>query len=66
MNLMIKQRKMRSPVDVGFRYLVRIHFCDLRLHGERPKVVVDAHNFILLNGEYGIMEYRDYVMAVKG
>ncbi|KAL1538820.1 non-specific serine/threonine protein kinase [Salvia divinorum] len=61
----------KTPVDVGFRYLVRIHFCDLRLHGEGLKVliddvIVDANISIQWDDEYGIIEYRDYVTAVKG
>ncbi|XP_042025929.1 receptor-like protein kinase FERONIA [Salvia splendens] len=61
----------KTSVDVGFRYLVRIHFCDLGLQGEGLKVlldevIVDVNISVEWDDEYGIIEYRDYVMAVKG
>lgn len=61
----------KKPLDVGFRYLIRIHFCDLGLRSANLKVlvdkmIVDDNISSQQDNEYGNLKYRDYVVSVKG
>ncbi|KAL3813479.1 hypothetical protein ACJIZ3_014747 [Penstemon smallii] len=64
-------------VDVGFRYLVRIHFCELGLKMAETRnvmfkvivneMIVDSEiDLIKERNENGYLWYRDYVVVIKG
>ncbi|XP_052626633.1 putative receptor-like protein kinase At5g39000 [Lactuca sativa] len=65
----------KLPVDFGFRYLIRIHFCQYepvkRSNGEFDVIVnnqiaeknVDVSKW---SGGYGIAVYKDYVTIMRG
>ncbi|KAF3631017.1 putative HUA2-like protein 1-like [Capsicum annuum] len=65
------------PLDLGFRYLVRLHFCEMETaitnEGERNFTVVinnqkaeDEADVIKWSGGHGISVYRDYVAIMEG
>ncbi|MCD7454064.1 hypothetical protein HAX54_023381 [Datura stramonium] len=65
------------PLDLGFRYLVRLHFCDIEPamtnEGERNfTIVINNHkaegeaDVIRWSGGHGIPVYRDYVAIMEG
>ncbi|KAK4367680.1 hypothetical protein RND71_011472 [Anisodus tanguticus] len=65
------------PLDLGFRYLVRLHFCEIEPpmtnEGERNFTIVinnqnaeDEADVIKWSGGHGISIYRDYVAIMKG
>nr|XP_043616184.1 receptor-like protein kinase FERONIA [Erigeron canadensis] len=68
----------KLPADLGFRYLVRLHFCQ---HGNKKKTKTGHNEFgILINnhiaetnvdvtkwsGGYGNAVYKDYVTIMRG
>ncbi|XP_059633107.1 receptor-like protein kinase FERONIA [Cornus florida] len=65
------------PVDLGFRYLVKLHFCELQpmitdssqkqfdLLLNNKMVEIDA-NVIKWSGGNGVAIYRDYVVMMEG
>ncbi|CAI9109860.1 OLC1v1009780C1 [Oldenlandia corymbosa var. corymbosa] len=65
------------PLDVGFRYLVRLHFCELELRirecGEREfsilmnnQVAEENVDMIRWGGTHGVAFYRDYIVLMEG
>ncbi|KAK4477588.1 hypothetical protein RD792_016824 [Penstemon davidsonii] len=67
----------KISVDVGFRYLVRIHFCELGLKMAETRnvmfkvivneMIVDSEiDLIKERNENGYLWYRDYVVVIKG
>ncbi|MCD7468366.1 hypothetical protein HAX54_006454 [Datura stramonium] len=65
------------PLDLGFRYLVRLHFCDIepamKNEGERNfTIVINNHkaegeaDVIKWSGGHGISVYRDYIAILEG
>ncbi|WMV13946.1 hypothetical protein MTR67_007331 [Solanum verrucosum] len=65
------------PLDLGFRYLVRLHFCEIEPtmtnEGQRNFTIVinnqnaeDDANVIKWSGGNGISVYRDYVSIMEG
>lgn len=65
------------PVDLGFRYLLRLHFCELEFgvteDGDREffifinnQVVERNANVIKWGGKHGVAIYRDYVLPMEG
>ncbi|KAI8019270.1 Receptor-like protein kinase FERONIA [Camellia lanceoleosa] len=67
----------KLPVDVGFRYLVRLHFCELdygiKESGQREfgiyinnKTAEARADLIKWSGGNGVAVYRDYVVMVDG
>ncbi|KAK4360211.1 hypothetical protein RND71_019163 [Anisodus tanguticus] len=65
------------PLDLGFRYLVRLHFCEIEPamtnEGERNFTIVinnqnaeDEADVIKWSGGHGISVYRDYVAIMEG
>lgn len=75
-NLSRQNLMWRIPVDLGFRYLVRLHFSELELgitqSGEREfriimnnQVAEDSADVIKWGGEHGVAVYRDYVVLME-
>ncbi|KAK4477556.1 hypothetical protein RD792_016788 [Penstemon davidsonii] len=67
----------KRSVDVGFRYLVRIHFCELGLKMAETRnvmfkvivneMIVDSEiDLIKERNENGYLWYRDYMVVIKG
>ncbi|GFZ21053.1 malectin/receptor-like protein kinase family protein [Actinidia rufa] len=68
----------KLPVDLGFRYLIRLHFCELeygiREIGQRKfcilminKQMAEAYaDLIEWSGGNGVAVYRDYVVVMEG
>ncbi|XP_049382080.1 receptor-like protein kinase FERONIA [Solanum stenotomum] len=67
----------KIPLDLGFRYLVRLHFCEIEPtmtnEGQRNFTIVinnqnaeDDANVIKWSGGNGISVYRDYVSIMEG
>ncbi|KAI8534168.1 hypothetical protein RHMOL_Rhmol10G0068100 [Rhododendron molle] len=67
----------KVPVDLGFRYLVRLHFCELEYgikdRGQREfrvfinkQIAEDYADIINWSGGNGIAVYRDYVAMMEG
>ncbi|KAI5648471.1 hypothetical protein M9H77_34476 [Catharanthus roseus] len=67
----------KIPVDVGFGYLVRLHFCHFDIEttggGQREfnvlinnQVAEDKADVIRWSGSVGVPIYRDYMLMVKG
>ncbi|XP_049381687.1 receptor-like protein kinase FERONIA [Solanum stenotomum] len=65
------------PLDLGFRYLVRLHFCEIEPtminEGQRNFTIVinnqnaeDDADVIKWSGGHGISVYRDYVSIMEG
>ncbi|KAK4602954.1 hypothetical protein RGQ29_011800 [Quercus rubra] len=65
----------RLPVDSGFKYLVRLHFCKIQPEVKqrsnkgfrisiRNKTVEISADVITWSGGQGIPEYRDYVVMI--
>ncbi|XP_055807198.1 putative receptor-like protein kinase At5g39000 [Solanum dulcamara] len=65
------------PLDLGFRYLVRLHFCEIEPsmtnEGQRNFTIVinnqnaeDEADVIKWSGGHGISVYRDYVAIMEG
>ncbi|WMV13945.1 hypothetical protein MTR67_007330 [Solanum verrucosum] len=65
------------PLDLGFRYLVRLHFCEIEPtminEGQRNFTIVinnqnaeDDADVIKWSGGHGISVYRDYVAIMEG
>lgn len=65
------------PVDLGFRYLVRLHFCELELGitsngGRMFSIVINNQiaeadvDVIQWGGKQGAAVYRDYVVLMDG
>ncbi|KAK4477555.1 hypothetical protein RD792_016787 [Penstemon davidsonii] len=73
----IKNLTWKRSVDVGFRYLVRIHFCELGLKMAETRnvmfkvivneMIVDSEiDLIKERNENGYLWYRDYLVVMKG
>ncbi|KAK4417577.1 Receptor-like protein kinase FERONIA [Sesamum alatum] len=67
----------KKSVDVGFRYLVRIHFCELGLKMAETggmsfkilinQMIVDTNTVIVKErDDHGSLWYRDYMVEMKG
>ncbi|KAI8534170.1 hypothetical protein RHMOL_Rhmol10G0068300 [Rhododendron molle] len=67
----------KLPVDVGFRYLVRLHFCELEYEikdsGQREFCIIineqiaeACADIFKWSGEIGVAVYRDYVVKMEG
>ncbi|XP_059649444.1 receptor-like protein kinase FERONIA isoform X1 [Cornus florida] len=68
----------KLPVDLGFRYLVRLHFCELESttteSGSPREFSIFINNQIAetnadvvkWSGGYGVALYRDYVVKIEG
>ncbi|XP_047311333.1 receptor-like protein kinase FERONIA [Impatiens glandulifera] len=67
----------KIPVDQGFRYIIRFHFCELDYEikecGQRVfRIYVDNHmvephgDIIKWTGEIGVATYKDYIYVVEG
>ncbi|XP_059650050.1 receptor-like protein kinase FERONIA [Cornus florida] len=67
----------KLPIDLGFRYLVRLHFCELEPmiteSGQKQfdllinnKIVETKANMIKWRGGYGVAVYKDYVVMMEG
>ncbi|XP_047310009.1 receptor-like protein kinase FERONIA [Impatiens glandulifera] len=67
----------KVPVDQGFRYIIRFHFCELdyeiKERGQRLfSIYVDNHmvephgDIIKWTGEIGVATYKDYIYVVEG
>ncbi|KAL3813430.1 hypothetical protein ACJIZ3_014698 [Penstemon smallii] len=67
----------KRPVDVGFRYLVRIHLCELGLKIAESgnvtfqvlinEMIVDTNiDIVKQRDENGNLRYRDYLVVIKG
>ncbi|KAK4477564.1 hypothetical protein RD792_016796 [Penstemon davidsonii] len=67
----------KRPVDVGFRYLVRIHLCELGLKLAETgnmifkvlinEMIVDTNiDIVKERDENGNLRYRDYLVVIKG
>ncbi|XP_057482773.1 receptor-like protein kinase FERONIA [Actinidia eriantha] len=67
----------KLPVDLGFRYLIRLHFCELdygvKEIGQRKfcilinKQIAEAYaDIIEWSGGNGVAVYRDYVAMMEG
>ncbi|KAG8384595.1 hypothetical protein BUALT_Bualt04G0134200 [Buddleja alternifolia] len=73
----IKNNTWKMSVDVGFRYLIRLHFSELGLKlAERGKMIFKVlinemnaqTNIGIVNesNDNGILWYRDYVVMIRG
>ncbi|KAL3813484.1 hypothetical protein ACJIZ3_014752 [Penstemon smallii] len=67
----------KRPVDVGFKYLVRIHLCELGLKLAETgnmifkvlinEMIVDTNiDIVKERDENGTLQYRDYLVVIKG
>ncbi|KAF7143162.1 hypothetical protein RHSIM_Rhsim05G0047400 [Rhododendron simsii] len=67
----------RLPVDLGFRYLLRLHFCELEYEVKESgwrefsifvneKVVEAKGDLIKWSGGNGVAVYKDYVVMMEG
>ncbi|PWA56807.1 serine/threonine/dual specificity protein kinase, catalytic domain-containing protein [Artemisia annua] len=70
----------KLPVDLGFRYLVRLHFCQHELpdskrakkgHGEfgilvNNQIAETNADVTKWGGGYGVAVYKDYVTTIRG
>ncbi|KAG5527694.1 hypothetical protein RHGRI_028585 [Rhododendron griersonianum] len=67
----------RLPVDLGFRYLLRLHFCELEYDIKESgrmefsifvneQVVEAKGDLIKWSGGNGVVVYKDYVMMMEG
>ncbi|KAF7129852.1 hypothetical protein RHSIM_Rhsim10G0052400 [Rhododendron simsii] len=67
----------RLPVDLGFRYLLRLHFCELEYEIKESgrmkfsifvnEQVVEANgDLIKWSDENGVIVYKDYVVMMEG
>ncbi|XP_058187729.1 receptor-like protein kinase FERONIA [Rhododendron vialii] len=67
----------KVPVDLGFRYLIRLHFCELEYaikdSGQREfciiinKQIAEAYaDIIKWSGGIGVAVFRDYVVKMDG
>ncbi|KAL3813490.1 hypothetical protein ACJIZ3_014758 [Penstemon smallii] len=67
----------KRPVDVGFKYLVRIHLCELGLKLAETgnmifkvlinEIIVDTIiDIVKERDENGTLRYRDYLVVIKG
>ncbi|XP_059624215.1 receptor-like protein kinase FERONIA [Cornus florida] len=66
----------KLPIDLGFRYLVRLHFCELEpmiTSSEKQfdlminnKIVETDANVIKWSGGNGVAVYKDYVATMEG
>ncbi|XP_027073338.1 receptor-like protein kinase FERONIA [Coffea arabica] len=76
-NLRRRNLMWKIPVDLGFRYLIRLHFSELELGitqcGEREfriiinnQVAEDNADVIKWGAEHGVAVYRDYVVLMEG
>ncbi|GFY86949.1 malectin/receptor-like protein kinase family protein [Actinidia rufa] len=65
------------PVDLGFRYLIRLHFCELdygvKESGQREfsifinnKTAEEHADLIKWSGGNGVAMYRDYLVMIEG
>ncbi|VFQ99799.1 unnamed protein product [Cuscuta campestris] len=77
MNVIHNRLTWIIPVDLGFRYLVRLHFCEfdpeILARGERQfrilinnEIAEDNADVVKWSGVHGIAVYRDYVATVGG
>lgn len=76
-NLKESNLTWQIPVDLGFRYLLRLHFCELEFgiseDGDSEfsifinnQVVESNANVIKWGGKHGVAVYRDYVVPMDG
>ncbi|XP_047333866.1 receptor-like protein kinase FERONIA [Impatiens glandulifera] len=67
----------KLPVDLGFRYLIRLHFCELdyevKERGQKEfsilinnQIVEPRGDLIRWGGEIGVAIYKDYLVTVRG
>ncbi|KAI8019574.1 Receptor-like protein kinase FERONIA [Camellia lanceoleosa] len=67
----------KLPVDLGFRYLVRLHFCDLEYRAKESHYrefsvfinnqMAEAYTDLLRwNGGNGVAMHRDYMVTMEG
>ncbi|XP_057491323.1 receptor-like protein kinase FERONIA isoform X2 [Actinidia eriantha] len=63
----------KLPVDLGFRYLLRFHFCELEYEGNtgfsifvNEEVAEAKADIIEWSGRNGVAVYRDYVVTMEG
>ncbi|KAI3446349.1 hypothetical protein Pfo_003014 [Paulownia fortunei] len=67
----------KVSVDVGFRYLVRLHFCELGLRmaetGHKDFILIINHMIVTTSADIlqqredeGILWYKNYMVMVKG
>ncbi|KAG5527702.1 hypothetical protein RHGRI_028593 [Rhododendron griersonianum] len=67
----------KVPIDLGFRYLIRLHFCELEYaikdSGQREFCIIineqiaEAYaDIIEWSGGIGVAVYRDYVVKMEG
>ncbi|XP_059644029.1 receptor-like protein kinase FERONIA [Cornus florida] len=64
----------KLPVDLGFRYLVRLHFCELESiiteSGQKKFDLLINNKFIEIDADassgYGVAAYKDYVVMMEG
>ncbi|KAI8553901.1 hypothetical protein RHMOL_Rhmol05G0052400 [Rhododendron molle] len=67
----------RLPVDLGFRYLLRLHFCELEYEIKESgwmefsifvseQVVEAKGDLIKWSGGNGVAKYKDYVVMMEG
>ncbi|XP_047334865.1 putative receptor-like protein kinase At5g39000 [Impatiens glandulifera] len=67
----------KLPVDLGFKYLIRLHFCELdyevKESGQKEfsilinnKMVEPRGDLIRWGGEIGVAIYKDYLVTVRG
>ena len=67
----------KFPVDLGFRYLIRLHFCEpdfgVKQSGQREfsifinnKTAEGHEDLIKWSGGNGVAMYRDYVVMIEG
>lgn len=76
-SIQVKNFTWKLPVDLGFRYLIRLHFCELQYgikdKGQRQfriiinkQIAEDYADIIKWSGGNGVAVYKDYVAMMEG